>query len=375
MKKRLLISGLLFLSCLTYAQIKEVVTENGVNNNITITTNSSYKGTSSDKARKYFDKAYNYEMQKDFQNAEKYYLKAIKKDDQYIKAYDNLGLTYRRLKKYEKAIEYYKKSIAIYPEGITAHQNLAAVYGIKGQNEKAIQEYQTIIKLQPQNPEGYFGLANAYMMLKKFDKALTNGHKALNLYEKNKSHYISDGYHLLGLIYFYKKDTDNAKKYLKIAKEKGARINPKIDEYLFQEEGNPFQTEEDYAKYEQNIVDGYHWLMNTPLGTHPQKRKETSAFMLQWMTGNPKISLEISEKTLTFSDCPDCLMIFLSGWTNYCITHQDFNNKLKGSLAGLQSVIEFYKKNKKTIGENKAIEKLIELDNQNKLEQHLKSNL
>ncbi|GHT51772.1 hypothetical protein FACS189440_21190 [Bacteroidia bacterium] len=36
----------------------------------------------------------------------------------------------------------------------------------------------------------------------------------------------------------------------------------------------------------------------------------------------------------------------MGGWTKYSITTKDFENKVQGSLAGIESVIDFYNKNK-----------------------------
>jgi len=382
MNTRILFLGLVFftLSNIGYSQEinKETVEEDGIDNNMTITTGGMYNGTASEEAKEYFDKASEYGNNQDFTNAKKYYLKALKEDDKYVEAYDNLGLVYRRLGEYDKAIDNYTKSIKIYPNGMMAHQNLAAVYGIKKEYKNAIKEYEEILRISPNDPEGYFGIANSYMTLSQFDEALINANKALDIYEKSNSHHIADGYYMVGLINYYKGDKENAKKYLKIAKDKGAKIHPQIENELFTETSKKdyqLKTKEDYGKYEQDVIDGYNWLMKTPVGENPQKRKEISAFLMKWMSGSPNVSLELSEKIVTYMDCGDCLMVFMSGWTNYALETKDFNNKFKGNLAGTKSVIEFYKKNKKALGKNKAIEKFMKLDEDNILEKYIKSNM
>jgi len=379
--KGIIAIGILMMGTIIYAQEikKDVVEKDGVRNSISSIETGMYEGTTSKKAKALFKKAFEFSEKQDFLNAEKYYLKALKEDPKYVEAYDNLGRIYRRIGKYDKAISNYKKSLELYPKGIMAHQNLAVVYGIKQEYEKAINEYQEIINLSPNNAEGYFGLANSYMMISKFDLATKNAEKAIKIYKTNNSHYLNEGYYLLGLIYYYSGNTEKAKENLLLAKEKGANIDPKIEKELFSNKSNyeniQLITKEDFAKHEQDVINGYNWLMRTPVGKNPQKRKEISAFLMKWMTGSPNVSLELSEKIVTYMDCGECLMIFMSGWTNYALTTKDFNNKFKGNLAGTKSVIEFYKKNKKTLGKNKAIEKFIKLDNKNKLEDYIKSKI
>lgn len=382
MKIRTLLFALAFLTfgniCYSQETKKEIINKDDVDHQMTITTGGMYDGTTSEEARKYFDKAAEYENKNDLDNAKEYYLKAIKKDSKYVEACDNLGLVYRRLGEFDKAINYYKKSIELYPDGQMAHQNLAAVYSILKDYKSAINEYEEILRISPNDPEGYFGIANSYMMLSKFDDALIYANKALDLYKKTNSHHIADGYYMVGLINYYQGDKESAVNYLQLAKDNGANIHPQIEEELFSKESKKqyqLKTKEDFAKYEQDVLDGFNWLIETPLGLEPTKRKELNTFLLEWMSGSPYVSIELSEKIVTYLDCGECLMIFMGGWTKYALETRDFKNKNKGNLAGTESVIKFYLSNKETLGENKAIEKYIKLKEENKLEEYIKSNL
>ncbi len=114
-----------------------------------------------------------------------------------------------------------------------AHQNLAVVYGIEKKYDKAIHKYKEILRVSPGNVEGYFGLANFYMVTGDFENALENAKKAVKIYEKTNSHHIGDGCHLIGLIQYYKGDKKLVKKYLKLAKDKGSKIHPQLEEEFF----------------------------------------------------------------------------------------------------------------------------------------------
>ena len=133
---------------------------------------------------------------------------------------------------------------------------------------------------------------------------------------------------------------------------------------------------EDYKQYEDAIVKGTEWLMNTPINSQQAKRKEVNAFLMKWMTGSPDVSLELNGDILTFmGECPDCLMIFMAGWTKYAIQNDSKVSNVDGSIQGIKDVIALYKKNKATIGKNKAIEKYIKLEEKGKLEKHIASKL
>ena len=382
MKTRILLIALVFVTfgTLSHSQEKEIVKTDGLDNRVTISNIGMYDGSSSNEARNYFKQAEEYYIKGDFNKAEKFYLRAIKKDSKYVEAYDNLGLVYRRIGELDKAIEYYKKSIDLFPYGRMAHQNLAAVYSFKKDYKSAIDEYEVILEISPNDPEGYFGIANSFMMLSQFDDALINAEIALDLYEETNSHHIGDGYYMVGIINYYKGDKENAKEFLQLAKDKGAKIHPKIIEELFSNESEnnksyQLETEADYARCEQDVIDMYNWLIENPIGVEPTKRNEINAFLLQWISGSPKVSIEISEKIVTYLDCGDCLIIFMGGWAKYALETKDFNNKIKGNIAGTESVIKFYTANKKNLGVNNSIENLIKLKEENKLEEYIRSNI
>ena len=377
-----LLSFTCFIHFNSYAQETETVVSGGVTNNISGTSTGMYGGTESDAAREFYIQAADYASKQDFTNAKKYYLKAIKKDPNFVEAYDNLGRVYRRIGDYDNAIKYYKKSIELYPEGMMAHQNLAVVYGILKNEKGAIEEYNTLIKLSPRSPEGYFGLANTYMMMGKFDVALENAEKALKIYEETNSHYLSDGYQMMGYIHYYDGDKDNAKKYFKQAKEHGGKLSPEVQKELFpneeeekEEEGIRLETPEDYAKLEPIVIKAFDWLMANPADQEVEQRKAFGAFLIQWLTGAPNVSIALSEKIISYSNCDECLIIFMGGWAKYALESKDFDNPFKGNLAGTESIIEFYQKNKKALGKNQAIQKLMQLQEDGELKSYIKSNM
>jgi len=378
MKKANFILVLLILATLGYAQKteEETVKTDGVETKLKVSDTAMYNGTESEEAQEYFDKAEEYGNNKDFENAKKCYLKAIKKDLNFVEAYDNLGLVYRRLENFDKAIEYYKKSIELYPEGEMAHQNLAVVYTLQEDYASAIKEYETMVGIDPENPEGYYGLANTNMMSSQFDIALVNAEKALELYEKENSPHLSDGYQMIGLIYYYQKNDVEAKKYFQAAKDLGAQVHPQIEKDLFSDDTSTEKADDnveiDYELYEDDVIKAVNWLIETPLGEESEARKEINAFLIQWITGTPKVTIEISQDIVTYLDCGECLTIFMGGWAKYALESKDYDNKIKGNLAGTESVIAFYTKNKKALGKNKEIEKFVKLQKSNKLEAYIK---
>ncbi len=362
-----------------YSQITEVenVKTGKTDNRITLSETGMYKGTKSEKANEFYNKANDYFKNRDYKNAGKYYKKAIEEDTSFVEAYDNLALSYRKMKKFDKAINYYKKSIALYPDGHMAHMNLASAYLLKKDYENSIKEYQILLKLSPEDPEGYYGIANVYMTVGKYDDALKNAKQALNLYQKSNSDLTGDAYYLIGMIYYYKNDRKNAEENFLSAKNKGIKLHPQIEKDFFSKNQDdiPLKTKDDYINTEQTFIDDYNWIFKESMGTNPEKRKMYSRFIIRWVSGCPYINVNINEKIVKYPKCGNCVIIFMGGWVNYALQNKDYNNVYKGALNGTEDIIQFYFSNKEVLGKNKGIEKLIKMKNNNTLKDYIKSNI
>jgi len=77
---------------------------------------------------------------------------ALKIDQKYIEAYNNLATTYINLGQFEKAIDYLKKAITIKPDYANAFNNLASAQSDLGKYEDALESFDTILKMQPNYP-------------------------------------------------------------------------------------------------------------------------------------------------------------------------------------------------------------------------------
>jgi hypothetical protein len=115
---------------------------------------------------------------------------------------------------------------------------------------------------------------------------------------------------------------------------------------------------EDYAKYEQDVINAAKWLENTDLNKEQEKRKEVFGFVFAWISGSPNVSVEISENLAKIYDKnTDLLAIYLASYTRFSLENKSNTSKDDVSLAGLQAVIKVYQKGI-NIKKNKELEKL-----------------
>lgn len=136
-----------------------------------------------------------------------------------------------------------------------------------------------------------------------------------------------------------------------------------------------FSKKEDYARYEGDILNCIDWLLNTPVKENPAKRKEGNAFLIQWLTGTPAVSVEINPGIVSFMEPnAELLIVFMAGWTKFTLQTGEKGNKVKGNMNGLEAVMDFYTKNRENLKKDKNVEKYIKMKEQGKLEEYVRKN-
>lgn len=53
------------------------------------------------------------------------------------------------------------------------------------------------------------------------------------------------------------------------------------------------KTKEDFAKYEQDVINTVDWLQQTSWDDQQDKRKEASSFLIAWLTGSSTVTITI----------------------------------------------------------------------------------
>jgi hypothetical protein len=129
----------------------------------------------------------------------------------------------------------------------------------------------------------------------------------------------------------------------------------------------------DYQKYETEIIACANWLENFPLDKDEMKRKEANAFLMQWLTGTPNVSINLNADLVSkyTEKNPQLLMIFMAGWTRYSLENNYSKDQQKGYYEGYKSMINVYKKGI-GISKDKNMGKLVEVYDKGELENWVK---
>ncbi len=136
-----------------------------------------------------------------------------------------------------------------------------------------------------------------------------------------------------------------------------------------------FNTPEDYATYEPQILECINWLSKLKLDQWQDKRVEAEKFLMAWVEGNPKFKVELNPNIMTFTETnPTLKAIFVGGWVKYALANPLDMSDLKGNVAGLKAVCKYYE-TEVNLNRDKNIEHLAKLRDKGELKKHVKEQL
>ena len=134
------------------------------------------------------------------------------------------------------------------------------------------------------------------------------------------------------------------------------------------------KSKDDYAKYEPQVIDAAKWLEQTGLDKEIDKRKEVNSFVLQWISGSPTISIDITEKLAKIYGKNDQLLgIYLASYARNFLENKNTATRFSATKGGLTSMMNVYKKGI-GITKSKEMDKLINLTDENKLDDYINKN-
>lgn len=136
---------------------------------------------------------------------------------------------------------------------------------------------------------------------------------------------------------------------------------------------NPvLKTADDYAGYEQDMINAAKWLEETDLDKEQTKRKDASRFVLAWISGSPSVTVSLYTVIIDLTkDNPDLLDLYFASYAAYALQHKDDKESLGANRAALQSMIKVYQKGL-SIKKSKAMLKLIKMNNEGKIDEYIK---
>lgn len=134
-------------------------------------------------------------------------------------------------------------------------------------------------------------------------------------------------------------------------------------------------TKEEFVQSEPAVIATINWLEQTPLDQEADQRKLQNALLIGWITNSPTVSLTLDQKLTPFIKKNEQLLIlFIGGYTRYCLQNNYSKDEVQCNLAGIRSAMAVYKKGV-AVKKDKEMEKLIALEEKGELEGWVKENV
>src|SRR3989344_7765628 len=121
----------------------------------------------------------------DFPEAERNFIKAIKKDPASEQAFASLGRLYISQHKDDEAVQTFKFLARNHPDNPSYHGSLGQAYHNSKLYDKAIACFETAIELEPTNPGRYINLGLTLEAKRHLEEAILNYRKAVDLESEN----------------------------------------------------------------------------------------------------------------------------------------------------------------------------------------------
>lgn len=134
-------------------------------------------------------------------------------------------------------------------------------------------------------------------------------------------------------------------------------------------------TEADFDKYEHNAIECAEFLITTPIDQQIALRSEAAKFLVTYVSKSPTIKVELNQNATPFVTNGELLTIYLASWVKSYTAQNHVNLKEEFTIRAANETLNYYTSNKNNIGKVKGIKKLLKLQTNGSLEDHIKENL
>jgi hypothetical protein len=136
-------------------------------------------------------------------------------------------------------------------------------------------------------------------------------------------------------------------------------INPAYAQKEFNLPDNiALKDKEDYAKYENLVIQAAIWLENTDMDKDPDKRKKVDAFIIKWVAGTPAFTLNLDYPAALLTDRnPELLSLYIASYARNILEDKKESGNFTATKAALKSISHVYKKGI-DVARNKELEKM-----------------
>ncbi len=180
--------------------------------------------------------------------------KVIAEDPKVIDAWFNLGNAYYKVGRFQEAIKYFARALELKPDYDLAVINMANAYRKLGRDDAALTGYERYLSIDPKNANVRYQVGEIYMDRGDIEKAEENFTAALDLDER-----VAAAHNALGAIAFTRGDIAAAERRIRTALEikKDVRLAHYNLALLAEERGDRATAEAEYKRELEHHPDSY----------------------------------------------------------------------------------------------------------------------
>ena len=168
--------------------------------------------------------AHRYQEAGDIKTALLLYGRLVHVNPRSTAGYLNMGILYNALGDADKARYLYQKVISIDPNNAGAYFNLGYLNESAGELREALNDYEKAVENDPRHAEAYYNMGNVYAALQQYPEAIASYLKTVGINPNHQNVYVN-----LSILSFKSKDFQGSIRYLEEARLLG--YNPPA-EYL-----------------------------------------------------------------------------------------------------------------------------------------------
>lgn len=135
-----------------------------------------------------------------------------------------------------------------------------------------------------------------------------------------------------------------------------------------------YETEDDYKKYEKDVINIAKWLVKAPLDEYPSEHIDAFTFIVIWSIGAPNVSIPLDEGiSKLYKKNGAMLFIYMACSAQYQLEHKTQDPRAATKFA-LEKMIEVYKKGN-GLKKDRRFKKLIKAQEKGELDKWMDKNL
>ena len=127
--------------------------------------------------------------------------------------YLNMGIIYNALGEVDKARYLYQKAIGIDPNNADVYFNLGYLNENAGELREALNDYEKAVEHNPRHAEAYYNMGNVYAVLEQYPEAIASYLKAVGINPDHQNAFVN-----LSILSFKAKNFEGAVRYLEEAR-------------------------------------------------------------------------------------------------------------------------------------------------------------